>query len=132
MNVMGRRTPRETGAEAFGRRLRELRKSRGWTLAQLAEKLAIHASIVGNYERGLHYPPIPTLVKLGRVLDVSLDRLLGEDERKMDEIQDRGLYQLFLEADRIDFAKQGLVKQVLASLIRGTPAVGKSRTGTSG
>lgn len=132
MTSMGRRTHQETGATAFGRRVRELRKSRGWTLAQLAEKLGIHGSIVGNYERGLHYPPIPTLVKLARVLDVSVDRLVDDAERSNDEIQDRGLYQLFLQADRADFAKQGLIKQVLASLIQGTPTASKGRTGTNG
>ena len=132
METMGRRTPQETGADQFGHQLRELRKSRGWTLAELADKVGVQGSMVGNYERGVHYPPIPTLVKLARALDVSLDRLLGEDENRGGEIQDRGLHQLFLEADRADFAKQGLVKQVLASLLHGAAATGRGRTGTNG
>jgi transcriptional regulator with XRE-family HTH domain len=130
MNWMGRRTPQETGAEDFGRRLRELRQSRGWTLAELAEKVGVQGSMVGNYERGIHYPPIPTLVKLAHALEVSADRLLGIDEGKVDDIQDRRLYALFLEADRADLGKQGLVKQVLESLLRHGPQTDKRRTGT--
>jgi transcriptional regulator with XRE-family HTH domain len=122
---MGRRTPQETGADRFGRHLKALRKSRNLTQAQLAEKLGGDPSMVCNYERGIHYPPVPTLLKLARALEVSLDRLLGEEEHEVERIQDRGLYQLFLEADRADFAKQGLVKQVLASLLQ--PAVAPSK-----
>lgn len=132
MKLMGRRVTRETGADSFGQRLRALRKSRGWTLAELADKVGIQGSMVGNYERGLHYPPIPTLVKLAQALEVSADRLLGIEEPKVDDIKDRRLYELFLEADRADLGKQGLVRQVLESLLRHVPANDKSRTGTEG
>ncbi len=134
MNDMGRRTPQETGADRFGQQLRGLRKARGWTQTELAERVGIDRSMIGNYELGLHYPPIPTLVKLAKALDTTIDRLLSVDENKIDDIQDRRLYQLFLEADRADFAKQGLVKQLLESLLRPAPATGagRGRTGTSG
>ena len=131
MKLMGRRTPKETGADRFGRHLRALRDARGWTQTELAKAVGIDRSMIGNYELGLHYPPIPTLVKLAKALDTTVDRLLGTDERKLDDIQDRRLHQLFLEADRADFAKQGLVKQVLESLLRSEPT-GKGRTGTNG
>lgn len=130
MQLMSRRTPQETGAENVGRQLRALRKSRGWTLAELAQKVGIQGSMVGNYERGLHYPPIPTLVKLAQALEVSVDRILGLDEHKAGDIQDRRLYELFLEADRADLGKQGLVRQVLESLLRHGPQSKKARTGT--
>ena len=131
MDIMGRRTPEETGADRFGRQLRALRQSRGWTLAQLADKVGIQGSMVGNYERGVHYPPIPTLVKLARALDVSLDRLLGEDEHQSGDIQDRRLHQLFVQVDRMDAGTQGLVKQVVEKIVTASPGH-KSRTGTSG
>jgi transcriptional regulator with XRE-family HTH domain len=132
MNFMGRRTPQETGADRFGHQLRALRKARGWTQTELAKNVGIDRSMIGNYELGLHYPPIPTLVKLAKALDTTVDRLLAVDEKKIDDIQDRRLHQLFLEADRADFAKQGLVKQVLESLLRPAPSSGKGRTGTAG
>lgn len=132
MSNMGRRTPQETGADRFGRHLRELRKSRNLTQAQLAKKLGGNPAMVCNYERGVHYPPVPTLIKMAEALDVSVDRLLGVEHSQAEQIQDRGLLELFMKADRADFAKQGLVKQVVASLLRGTPANGRRRTGTNG
>lgn len=131
MDLMTRKTPQETGADEFGRRIRALRKSRGWTQQQLAEKAGIDRAIIGNYELGLHYPAIPMLAKLAQVLEVSADRLLGLDDRDRVEIQDRRLYQLFLDADRADFATQGLVKQVVESLLI-TGRSPKLRTGTKG
>lgn len=131
MTMMGKRAPKENGADRFGRQLRALRDTRGWTQTELAKAVGIDRSIIGNYELGLHYPPIPTLIKLARALGTTVDRLLDADEKKIDDIQDRRLHQLFLEADRADFAKQGLVKQVLESLLRPAPA-GKDRTGTNG
>ena len=131
MTLMGRRTPKETGADRFGRQLRVLRDARSWTQAELAKVVGIDRSMIGNYELGLHYPPIPTLVKLARALDTTVDRLIDTDVKPIEDIQDRRLHQLFLEADRADFAKQGLVKQVLESLLRSDPA-GKGRTGTNG
>lgn len=120
MTTMGRRTPQETGADRFGRQLRALRKARGWTQAELAAKIGTEQSIVCNYERGAHYPPIPTLMKLAQALEVSLDRLLGAEQRKIDEIQDRRLHQLFLEVDRMDAGTQGLVKQVVEKIVTAT------------
>lgn len=131
MDLMARKTPEESGAADFGRRLRELRKSRSWTQQQLAEQVGIERAIIGNYELGLHYPAMPVLAKLALVFQVSADRLLGLHEAEQVEIQDRRLYQLFVEADRADFATQGLIKQVVESLLTtGRPA--KLRTGTKG
>ena len=131
MDLMARKTPEESGAADFGRRLRELRKSRGWTQQQLADQVGIERAIIGNYELGLHYPAMPVLAKLAQVFQVSADRLLGLHEAEKVEVQDRRLYQLFVEADRADFATQGLIKQVVESLlITGRPP--KLRTGTKG
>lgn len=131
MNEMGRRTPQETGADRFGRHLRTLRKDRHWTQAELAEKIDVDPSMVCNYERGIHYPPVPTLLKLAEILDVSLDRLMGVNERGSEDIQDRRLHQLFLEVDRMDAGTQGLVKQVVERIVTAEPSA-RSRTGTKG
>jgi transcriptional regulator with XRE-family HTH domain len=131
MKIMGRRTPRETGADHFGRHLKALRKGRGWTQLELADRLGIERSIIGNYERGVHYPPVPTLVKLAQALEVSLDRLLSVDQHEVDEIQDRRLYQLFIQVDRMDAGIQGLVKQVVEKIVMAPPS-GHLKTGTRG
>jgi len=65
----------------FGRRLREFRKSKGLSQADLARLAKIHPMQVGKYERGEGYPALETLVAIAKALHVSLDALLtGEEE----------------------------------------------------
>ena len=114
---MPRRTPQETGADSFGKRLRQLRLGRGWTQAELSRRVQIERAVIGNYERGFHYPAIPVLVRLAQAFEVSVDRLLGLDDEHPAEIQDRQLHQLFLQVDRMDAGTQGLVKQVVEKIV---------------
>lgn len=58
-------------------RLRELRKQRGMTQQQLADKVGILNVSLSNYERGTQMPDIFTLTKLANALGVSTDTLLG-------------------------------------------------------
>lgn len=130
MIEMQHRSPKETGADRFGRHLRNLRKSRQLTQAELAAKIHVDPSMVSNYERGAHYPPVPTLIKLAEILDVTLDRLLSVEPRDTSDIQDRRLHQLFIQVDRMDAGTQGLVKQVVEKIVTASSA--KGRTGTNG
>lgn len=61
----------------IGRRLRELRETRGVTQAEVAEALGVNQSRISEYEQGglrLHGAAI---VALARTLRVSADELLG-------------------------------------------------------
>ena len=62
----------------FGRRLVELRKSKGITQERLAEKVGLSRRAVAYYETEGSRPPDGTvLLKMARILDVSVDQLLG-------------------------------------------------------
>ena len=63
--------------EAFGDRISFLRKLKGLTQAQLAEKLGISAQAVSKWESGLSCPDIMMLVPLADIFGVSTDMLLG-------------------------------------------------------
>ncbi|MHA6248065.1 XRE family transcriptional regulator [Pontibacter sp. CAU 1760] len=62
--------------------MRHLRKSAGYTQAQLAEKLDIKRSLVGAYEEGRAEPKLSTLINVARLFDVSLDQLIANDLSK--------------------------------------------------
>jgi len=63
---------------AFGRRLVELRKSKGLTQEVLAEKVGLSRRAVAYYEtEGVRPPDGETLLKLAQILGVSVDQLLG-------------------------------------------------------
>ena len=64
----------------FGDRLREARKSKGFTAQQMA--IALHTGIRNyrKYESGHAHPSLQALVKMSRMLDVSADYLLELDD----------------------------------------------------
>ena len=60
----------------IGSQLRTLRKARGWTQTDLAEKAGIKRTALGAYEEGRAEPRLGVLVRLAHTLDVSLDTLV--------------------------------------------------------
>lgn len=61
----------------FSERLREARRANGMTQLQVAEKLEMTASGYTQYERARREPSIATLAKIARILNRSVDWLLG-------------------------------------------------------
>lgn len=60
----------------IGRIIAQLRKEKGMTQEQLAEKLGISAPAVSKWETGTSYPDIMLLCPLARVLGTDVDALL--------------------------------------------------------
>ena len=69
---------KKNGRSLFGRRLVELRKSKGITQEVLAEKVGLSRRAVAYYETEGSRPPAgDALLKIAQVLGVSVDELLG-------------------------------------------------------
>jgi transcriptional regulator with XRE-family HTH domain len=66
-------------AGELGRRIVRLRKRRGWQQAELAQRLGVPRSTLGNWERGVHTPSLAALRSLQRELGVSFDELLSDE-----------------------------------------------------
>ena len=60
----------------LGARIAALRRSAGWSQAELAQKLQISASAVGMYEQGRREPAAELLVSIAALFEVSVDYLL--------------------------------------------------------
>jgi transcriptional regulator with XRE-family HTH domain len=58
--------------------MREARKKRGWTIAQMAQIGELKAVVIGSYERGSRNMPISRLGEIARILGVDVDFLLGQ------------------------------------------------------
>lgn len=71
-----RRQPR-TASETFGRRLARLRTARGLTQEQLARLVDLSPRMVAYYEAQTDRPPAHLLPQLARVLQLSVDQILG-------------------------------------------------------
>ena len=66
----------------FGRKLKTLRKQAGLTQKQLATQLGITKSVVSFYELQTRSPSPDVLAKLSMIFNVSVDYLLGLDNRE--------------------------------------------------
>lgn len=67
-------------------RLRQQRKLKGKTQKELAELLNVRRATYGEYERGNNLPPIDKLVIIADALNVSIDYLVGNEEKKIVDI----------------------------------------------
>ena len=64
----------------FSERLRELRKSRGWSQDVLADKLGTTRSCVGNYEQGTRKPDMEALEQIADLFNVDMSYLTGKQD----------------------------------------------------
>lgn len=88
-----------------GQNLKYLRKLRGWTQEELANKLGIKRSLVGAYEEERADPRIEVLEKLGDMFKLTLDDLLLKDisEVKSNYLTLRRQQKLMAEHNLIHF-----------------------------
>ncbi|WP_175057838.1 helix-turn-helix domain-containing protein [Streptococcus salivarius] len=70
----------------FSERLKDLRKQAGLTQVDVAEKLGISQPAYASWERGVKKPTQENLVKIAQILNVSVDYLVGNSEKKSDEL----------------------------------------------
>lgn len=88
-----------------GQNMKYLRKLRGWTQEEFANKLGIKRSLVGAYEEERADPRIDVLEKLGEMFKLSLDDLLLKDlrETKGNYLSKRRQQKLMSESNLIHF-----------------------------
>ena len=60
----------------FAENLKELRKSRGWSQKDLADRIGVNFRTVSTWENGSFEPSFSTLAKLCEIFDESFENLL--------------------------------------------------------
>jgi transcriptional regulator with XRE-family HTH domain len=88
--------------ETVGERLARIRRERGVTQAELAEKLGLAQPNVSDYERGILRLNADLILKLTGILKVSADELLGLREPKLTRsVKNRRLARRLEEIERL-------------------------------
>ena len=64
----------------FNEKLQELRKNKGLTQEELAEKLYVSRTAVSKWESGRGYPNIESLKEISKIFSVSIDELLSGEK----------------------------------------------------
>jgi transcriptional regulator with XRE-family HTH domain len=103
--------------QAFGKRLKELRKQKGWTQKELANKLDIRYSHLNKYENGMHAPPLEKLIQLTDLFDVSLDYLVKGLPMEESPIRSEGLHKRFKTLETFDDEDKATVIKVIDAII---------------
>jgi len=60
---------------SIGNRIKEIRNSKGWTQAKLAEMSGVEPSNISHIERAATKLSLPTMVNIANALEVTLDEI---------------------------------------------------------
>ena len=67
--------------DSMRNRLKELRKSRGYTQVSLQMQTGIEQALLSKFENGERVPPTETLVRLADFYNVSIDYILFRTDK---------------------------------------------------
>ena len=98
----------------FPSRLLSFRKQNGFTQQTLADAVRMHVNQIKKYEAGTAQPTLDSLIKLAKVLHISLDTLVF-DESERGPAEDLRLQ--FEAVSSMSKDDQRVAKEVLESLI---------------
>lgn len=73
----------------FGNRISRLRQNKNMTQEQLAARIGVTPQALSRWERGQSLPDLALLVDVCRILETSADELLGIEDGKASENEDR-------------------------------------------
>ena len=103
--------------QAFGKRLKALRKQKGWTQKELANQLSVRPSHLNKYENGMHIPPLEKLIQLADVFGVSLDYLVIGLPMEESPIRNEVLYKRFKTLETFEDEDKTTVINIIDAII---------------
>ena len=84
--------------KSIGETIASLRKQKGMTQNELAEKMNVTDKAVSKWERDLSCPDINTISKLADILDVSVEELLKAKKKENSNTKIKDLINLIFKA----------------------------------
>ena len=99
--------------KSIGETIANLRKQKGMTQSELAEKMNVTDKAVSKWERDLSCPDINTISKLADVLDVSVEELLKAKKQDYSNNKIKDLINLILKAVAIAMGMGVVVLNIL-------------------
>ena len=107
-------------AHELGVRLTQYRQRARLSITELANRSGVDYMQVSRYEKGKTLPSLDTAVRLGRVLQVSLDELLiGSNPPEAPLFKNALLLERMRELDQLPADRQAMALRVLDTVITG-------------
>ncbi|GAB3068153.1 helix-turn-helix transcriptional regulator [Salinicoccus sesuvii] len=72
--------------DVFGKKLKVLRESKGWSRDQLAKELHVSRQAVYKWESSRGYPDIRNLIIISDIFGVTIDEMIRSDKELQDKI----------------------------------------------
>ena len=102
--------------KSIGETIATLRKEKGMTQNQLAEKMNVTDKAVSKWERDLSCPDINTISKLADILDVSVEELLKAKKSKYEGSKVKEIFNLTLKGITLAMGIAVVVLNVLEKI----------------
>jgi transcriptional regulator with XRE-family HTH domain len=119
--VPHRKTQASTEERNIGARLTALRKSRGITQIDLAERLGMSQPLLSKYERGELRMHGALVAQIARLLETSSDQILGIKPLKTGSpFKDRRFIQRLQKIDRLSKRERQILLGTIDTFLRGT------------
>ena len=99
----------------FPKQLAEIRKQRGLTQQQMADKIAMHISQYKRYEAGSSQPTLEVFRKIALSLSVSADALLFEEDERGP--QDEALKMQFEAVSKLDDNEKAIIMELIDGML---------------
>lgn len=103
--------------KAFGARIKDLRKRKGWSQRQLAARVNVRFPQLNKYEAGLHVPPLEKIVELAEILDTTVDFLVTGDREEARPLHNMRLLDRFRVLQDFEADDQEVVIKVIDAMI---------------
>jgi transcriptional regulator with XRE-family HTH domain len=107
-------------AETLGGRIARLRREKGMTQIELAERLRVSQPVISDYENDVIRLPADTVVQIAEVLGASTDELLGlkaPAAHAAGGIKNRRLYRRMQETEKLPRRDQEALLRTIEAFI---------------
>lgn len=101
----------------FASRLKKIRKERGLSQTDLAQRCGLNLSDISRYERGTVSPTLENFVKIAQALEVSSDALLFESTADNTPPRNLKIQERLQEIDSLDKYDQDAVLRLIDAMI---------------
>lgn len=103
--------------KALGKRIKQLRKDKGWIQKELAGQIGTSHAQLNKYESGQNTPPLDRLMMLADVLSTSVDYLLGGHHKDELPVYNNRLIQRFQTIESFGSDEREIVITLLDAMI---------------
>lgn len=114
------------GKQTFGEMIAALRKEKGMTQLELADKIGVTDKAVSKWERDLSFPDVGTIPKLAEIFNVSVNELMQGKTDTRKETKSGRIYEIIQLALKGVALAMGTAAAVLSAMSGNevNPAIG--------